>query len=267
MNDDPRPLTPPRRPVLEPALASVHAALDSAEIWHCLAFGTLLGGVREGRLIAWDHDIDLWVRPGDRDAILALAGEHGVSFVQRTFEGSYLAVNPGRIATFDPGVFTIRFNGATVGELWAPTLFADGVLRMYDLLTGAYFWPQSSMPHHHFETLGRVELGGGSYPVPAAADVVLARLYGDDWRTPTRAPADGGRPRPGHAYSGDRADPRLREWIADCEAQGWDRRRYGGQPPWPRPILGAGPHGSASRAGELSGSEWWSTLEELSSDY
>ena len=267
MQADPASGPPDRRARLEARIALVHAVLEDAGIWHCLAFGSLLGAVRDGRAIAWDHDIDLWVRPCDRDAILAVAGDHGVSFSVRTFEGSQLAVNPGRVPAFDPGVLAIRIGGSIVGELWAPTVFADGVLRLYDLAAGVYFWPQSSMPHHHFQTREEAELDGHRYPVPGEAEALLAELYGEDWRTPIRAPADRGRPRPGREYSGEPADPRLRAWIARCEAAGWDRSCYGGEPAWPRPTLGAGPRGAAVRARDHSGSAWWRTIEELQANY
>lgn len=123
------------------------------------------------------------------------------------------------------------------------------------------------MPHHVFETIECVVLRGESYPAPADPAAVLEWIYGSDWQTPVRSPADGGERREQYGHAGDRVDPRLQQWLSSCEQRGWDRQRYRGQPAWPRRILGAGPRGYSARAHGLSGSEWWRTFEELSAEY
>jgi len=52
-----------------PLLAEAHRALSALGVQHWLAYGTLLGAVREGDLIPWDVDADLWVRGEDIDRI------------------------------------------------------------------------------------------------------------------------------------------------------------------------------------------------------
>ena len=45
-------------------LRQVHHALERHGIWHCLMFGSLLGAIRDGEPISWDHDVDLLVPRG-----------------------------------------------------------------------------------------------------------------------------------------------------------------------------------------------------------
>ncbi|HWB23108.1 MAG TPA: LicD family protein [Gaiellaceae bacterium] len=259
-----------RREVLHDALELIGERLRDAGIWHCLAFGTLLGAVRDGELIEWDHDLDLIVRPADLAQIVSSCTDERVSFAPIKIAGAWLALRsggPGGVshATL-PGV-SITVDGTGVGELWAPVLFSDGVLRVYDLDEEVSLWPQTALPAFVFDQLRDVEVRGRSYPAPERAETLLEWIYGEDWRTPTRSVADGGTRVEDRAASGDRASPALQEQIAWCEAQGWDRRIYSMQPRWPRKLAGAGPFGSSDRAAASSGSDWWRSLAEVAEHY
>jgi hypothetical protein len=252
------------------ALCHVHATLERHGIWHCLVFGTLLGAIRDGDVIAWDHDLDLLVRPVDVPRILALneqTAEEGLWFWTGRTAAAALAANPGGVALFDTAHLGIMRDGACCGELYAPTLFADGVLRFWDREQEVVHWPRSSFPAFAVEELGTAEVRGVPFPVPRHAEALLEWHYGPDWRTPYRAVRDGGDPRDGSTEHGDVATPRLAGQIAWCERQGWDRTRYRGQPAWPRPLRGAGPQGDSPRAAATSGSEWWHTVAEVEAHY
>jgi hypothetical protein len=252
------------------ALLHVHTALERHGIWHCLMFGTLLGAMRDGDLIPWDHDLDLLVRPVDVERILSLNAElaaEGLSFWSGYTMAHRLALNPGRVPWFDAGYLGIMRETGSVGELYAPVLFSDGVLRLYDLEREVAFWPQSSFPIFVVDELTTAHVRGVPFPVPAYAEQLLEWHYGPDWRTPYRSARDGGMPRDGSTSNGDAASPRLAEAIAWCEAHGWDRSVYLAQPAWPRPLAGAGPTDHSSRAASTSQSAWWQTLNEVAEHY
>lgn len=181
--------------------------------------------------------------------------------------GSWLALNPGRVPWFELGCLGILSEGRHAGELWAPTLFADGVLRSFDVENGVFVWPECSFAAFFVETLETAEVAGRRYPAPADAKTLLSFLYGKEWNVPYRAPLDGGEARDGLTRHGSHAAPNLAEQVAWCTANGWDRSRYAGQPAWPRPIRGAGPLDRSTRTAATSGSAWWHTLDELAAHY
>jgi hypothetical protein len=248
----------------------VHGVLSDAGIWHVLFFGSLLGAVRDGDFIEWDHDIDFLVRHDDRAAIVALNDrldrEH-LWFWHGLGAATDLALNPTHLPWYDAAYLSIMHAGGG-GELFAPVLFDDGVLRLYDLERDVYHWPQSSFPAWFVEDLDTVCVRGVDYPIPRAADILLGFLYGDDWRTPIRSVRDGGDQRDDRLANGDVGAPTLAAQVAWCEARGWDRGAYADRPAWPRRIRAAGPGGiTYGRAAATSGSCWWHTLEELAEHY
>ena len=258
-----------RADVLADKLEQVHSFFERNGIWHSLLFGTLLGAVRDGDVIEWDHDLDLLVRPSDVERIMSLRDEaaaEGLRFWRGKTVGYRLAMNPGRVALFDSAFLSIMgTDGSNYGELYAPSLFDDGVLRLYDFEEETIFWPQSSFPVFFVEELGEVMVRGRTYPAPAPgrAERLLELLYGDDWRVPYRSQRDGGEARPDRTDHGDVAEPDLQGAIEWCRAQGWDQTRYAAEPAWPRPLRGAGPHAWMEQTSLTTRSAWWHTLGEL----
>lgn len=255
---------------IEAALRATCTLFEERGIWYSLAFGTLLGAIRERNVIEWDYDFDLFIRPADRDRVLTLgddAAGRGLRFSLACVSASGLAVNRDGVAWFYPGSLAVHYDGSKAGDIYTPILFSDGVVRLYDLETETLWHPQSSFPHFFAQGLDEAYLGGRPYRILRCADVWLAFTYGDDWREPYRAPRQGGDRRPEHTSHGDRYSPHLAEAIAWCEARGWDRSIYRGQPAWPRDVRGAGPYGISPRAIDSSGGLWWRDLEELARHY
>jgi len=251
------------------ALFDLHQLFDRHGIWHSLTYGTLLGAVRDGGIIAWDYDFDLFIKPADLPLIedVMAASPGGLTVERAILDGSSLAVNPERIGSFWGSHLKCFKDGEAIGDLYAFTLFSDGVLRRFDLSQDAYWCPHSSFPHFFVEQLGHASIGGHQYPAPQHAEEFLAGVYGDDWRTPYQAVMQGGQPREGTTTHGDRYEPKLAAEVAWCEARGWDRARYAGELPWPRPIRGAGPLGPTERTADSSRALWWRSLAELQSLY
>ena len=247
-------------------IAYMHRQLGARGIWHCLAYGTLLGAVRQGNVIPWDYDFDMFVRPSDVPRLLALNADlavDGYRLDEVPLDGSRLAVNPRGIDGAVSGHLALIRHGERRGDLFVFTLFSDGVLRRFDVERGVYWVPHNAFPHYFVERLDTAFLGAVAYPVPQRADVLLAGLYGPDWREPYRAVLQGGDARDGTTIHSHLYEPKLREEIAWCRAQGWDQSRYRHELRWPRPIRAAGPIGPTSRTADNSRALWWRSATEL----
>ncbi len=253
---------------VESALQTTHELLEAAGIWHCVTYGTLLGAVRGGALIPWDHDFDFFIRPADLARVLALDGSaDGLRFLRTTKPAAALALGSGRVATFDAMRVAVFSDDTHLGDLFAPSLFADGVLRIYDFGNEVNWTPHSSFPHFFVETLSTVQIGEREYPGVGHPEQFLAGVYGDDWRTPYRSAIDGGDLRTGSTTHGDTYEPKLAGEIAWCEARGWRRDRYAGLPAWPRTVAGAGPVGPTPRTASSSRALWFRDRAELTANY
>lgn len=273
----PRRQPPDYRRKLRGVLRRLHAVLEQNGIWHCLMWGTLLGAIRDGDIIEWDHDIDVLIRPIDIPRLLQLGDQlaaAGLALIQGRSAGTRLALNPDGIPWYDDGTLSIMSRPLASGsqqrchgELWAPALFSDGILRQYDFEHELVMWPQSAFSAYFVERLRTIEMDGVEYPVPDEAESLLGWLYGQDWRTPYRAMLDGGQRREGRTANGDLATPRLAAQVDWCLQRGWNRSSYAAQPVWPRPLRGAGPIDPTGRTRSSSRSAWWHSLEEICAHY
>ena len=161
-------------PLLD-AAETVLAALREAGVEPFLAYGSLLGAVREGGLIGHDSDVDLgyvsrWSEPAD--AVL-----ESFRLQRRLVEMGYWVVRYSGMA------FRVNVQEAD-GALRGLDVFA-GILRDGHLYlmgeVGAPFEPSWIRP------LGEVMLEGRSYPAPAQPERLLEAMYGPHWRTPDPA--------------------------------------------------------------------------------
>jgi len=256
-----------RPDLLAQALDHLSTVFTRHGVWHALAYGTLLGAVRGGDIIPWDSDIDLFIRPADMRRIEALNPRlraDGLEVRSTAMTARVLAVNPLGITDGSGPRLMLSYEGRGVGDLYAFSLFDDGVLRWYDVEHEVYWCPESSFPHYFLEALEPVTLRGRQYPAPRAAAQWLSGTYGPEWRTPFKA----GDPRPADTNPwGYRFRPRLHDEIAWCETQGWDRARYRGALRWPRPVVAAGPAGWAPPGQNPDEIRWWRTLAELQHHY
>jgi hypothetical protein len=157
------------------ATEAVLAALQEAGLEPFLAYGTLLGAVREGQVLGHDSDADLgyvsrFTTPVDvaRESfrVQRTLAEHGWTTTRYSGAAFKVLVSP------EPGVHI----GLDVfgGFLDAGRLYLMGEI-------GTPFRREWVLP------LGRCDLGGRSMPVPARPEKLLEATYGPGWRVPDPA--------------------------------------------------------------------------------
>lgn len=137
-----------------------------------ICYGTLLGAVRNGRLIGHDNDIDL--------AYLS-AAEHPVDVAREGFRVERALRDAG---------WTVR-RGSGV-RLNVRIRLSDGSLRFVDVFTahwteGSLYIPSDTgfpLPRDTVAPLTTVELMGRRLPAPGRSELLLEATYGPRWRVP-----------------------------------------------------------------------------------
>jgi hypothetical protein len=149
--------------------------LARESIVHWLDFGSLLGAVREGRLVPWDSDVDLGILASDMDRVLALRPEIEARGHQMDLsESAVVRVNLSRrnLQHVDLYAWDLRD-----GMLSSPPAACD--------------WPgthlSKNFPASYLETLEQVTIDGEPFPAPSPVEAFLAdHRYGPSFRTPMR---------------------------------------------------------------------------------
>jgi SAM-dependent methyltransferase len=145
---------------------------DVAGVPAFLAFGPLLGAVRDGHLIAHDNDADV--------SYLA-TGTHPLDVILESYRLERLFRARGWQ--------TIRMSGADF-KLVVPWL--DGGTIGIDVFTAFYVdeWlhvmptVRARLPRSTLLPLSSIELDGRQVPAPAIPEDLLQATYGDGWRVP-----------------------------------------------------------------------------------
>lgn len=161
-------------PLLD-AMSEVLALVEGQGLEPVIAYGTLLGAVREGRLLGHDSDADL-----------AYVSHHSHPLdVARESFALQRAINEQGYATF-------RYSGAAFR---VDVEEGDGVVRGLDVFAGfldgalLYLMGEIGAPVSAEQIWPRstVTLEGRSYPATADPEALLEPAYGPGWRVPDPA--------------------------------------------------------------------------------
>ena len=162
------------RPLLD-AIDHVLAGLKDAGIDAFLAYGTLLGAVRNGRLIGHDSDADLGY---------VSKYEHPVDAIGESFRVQRALVAAGyRITRYSGLAFkvdVVESDGHVRGLDVFGGFMSDGYLNLMGEI-------RTPFRREWVTPLGRATLEGREFPVPADTDRFLAATYGKSWRVPDPA--------------------------------------------------------------------------------
>lgn len=162
------------KPLLD-SMEAVLTALEAAGVEPFIAYGTLLGAVRDGELIGHDSDADLGY---------ISAHDHPVDVILESFRLQRTLVEQGFAVT--------RYSGIAFKVLVEES---DGTRRGLDVFGGflrdgmLYLMGEVGHPFQvdWVRPRTQVTLEGRSFPAPAVPEHLLEAMYGPTWRVPDPA--------------------------------------------------------------------------------
>jgi lipopolysaccharide cholinephosphotransferase len=136
--------------------------------------GTLLGIVREDRLLPWDNDLDLVVLSSESGRLTNCL----TAFLAKGFSVSMKTFLHKRVGPFRRGDLRI----CQITNAWA---MLDIIIKYPD--GDDYAWvvmgTLKRVPRKYYDQYESINFCGRVYPIPAFTEDYLAFRYGD-WRTP-----------------------------------------------------------------------------------
>jgi SAM-dependent methyltransferase len=200
-------------PLLD-SLEEVLRALKKAGIDAFPAYGTLLGAVREGRLIGHDSDADI---------AYVSDHTHPVDVVRESFGLQRALADMGyRITRYSGAAFkvdVVEADGSVRGLDVFGGFLADGMLNLMGEI-------RTPFRREWIFPLGTTTLEGRELPAPANTDELLTATYGPSWRVPD----------PAYKFTTPRSTHRrLNGWFRGTRVrrESWDRTysRLPAEPP------------------------------------
>jgi phosphorylcholine metabolism protein LicD len=166
--------------VAQKMLKDVTDIFDKHGVRYWLDFGTLLGIVREGRILPWDDDMDISIFEDDRQKVHDVVMPEIKKLNYRTYSRLHMDENDEILKNGDFRTFKVR------NYRWK---FFKGYVKidifvMYEK-DGFLYWREFGKRHRlpiklisEFDT---IEFNGKNYTKPKDTDAYLTYHYGD-WR-------------------------------------------------------------------------------------
>jgi phosphorylcholine metabolism protein LicD len=163
-------------------LNRVTGILERNEIVYWLESGTLLGIIRDNRLLPWDSDLDLAIKEEDAAKLISILYKFWFWGNKTYITRHHLDTKP--FTKGDPRIIKI-FNsvfGNVLIDIFVKRKYGD---RYYWAIGGKKKNTIKSAPAHFYENIWAYNFNGKELCVPSHYEVYLTYRYGD-WRTPTR---------------------------------------------------------------------------------
>lgn len=171
--------------IAEKMLAATADVLEKAGIPYILEAGTLLGVVRENRLLPWDDDVDITItRQHEKRLLKALPALwlRGYKVRLKYYTRDLKYFRKGEVRIIKVKHFTLPFFKSDVSlDIFLKRLIGDE----YFWTVGVHRPVLKSVPRRFYEELGSLEFRGRRYSVPADYRGYLTEHYGD-WQTVVR---------------------------------------------------------------------------------
>jgi len=167
--------------ILEENICDLVALLKTNNISSFLVFGTLLGAVREGRTIEYDHDADIGLLQSDVEKLVSIM--------------NFLEVHGFDLLRVDNDYLSVSRHGEYIDL---------HVFRSTDAKDGNYCSSGYRLPVKHLLPIVWIDAMGGNVPVPNQAVDLLKFWYGNSWKIPIRGH---------HAIQNPNFLKSLRQWV------------------------------------------------------
>ncbi len=172
-------------PIALHMLKRVTDLFDKYGIRYTLASGTLLGIIRENRLLPWDNDIDLHVFNEDIDKFMRirwriwLAGFTAKVRYQHKSDPP-LEINAVRLIKIYNRQYFL-FKGPVLIDCFVTTKH-DGYYKYS--CGGKRRYTVKAIPEKYYNELGTHEFNNSTYSIPDFPKEYLEMKYGPDWQIP-----------------------------------------------------------------------------------
>jgi len=161
--------------------------LNKNNINYCLDGGTLLGIAREGRLLPWDTDMDLFIPSTESDKLKKCILKFWLKGYRVRVESFDTSCGPAKEGDLRIIKIRDRKNIFSRGNV-----LLDLFIKYSD--DNFYYWSvgkapnktvTKKVPRQFYDNLSMIEFDKKKFPAPADLDGYLTYRYGD-WRTPVK---------------------------------------------------------------------------------
>ena len=185
-------------------LSYISKILETNSIKYWIAYGTLLGAIRQNDIIDYDYDFDLGILYDDYNKVLDLNNlvkDNGYIF-EKGYGTVYSSKNKNDSFYKWRVSIKIKYKENPIGDLYIYNICKDNFLRRYDIEEKIYYYPNSTFPYLFIDTLSTTRIRDLILPCPSYPEILLEHFYGPIWRIPIKALSQDGQGHEDYDYYG-----------------------------------------------------------------